>query len=96
MGNHLTNIGSNSPYKANPIQSWGHVVRKRQKWTFGPYYQKHIHDEAMMAIVFGYKVPLLEKVLKVSLPSEIDDVLLLFSHQIFIETSANGNIIIYN
>jgi hypothetical protein len=49
-----------------------------------------------MAVVFGYNAPLLEKVLKVSLPSEIDDVLSLFSRKIFVETSANGNIIIHN
>ncbi|MDH3722424.1 MAG: hypothetical protein OER74_13080 [Desulfobacteraceae bacterium] len=91
------NINSDlAPSWINPILSWGHVVRKRQKWIFGPTYQKHILDEAMMAVVFGYNVPLLEKVLKVSLPSEIDDVLSLFSHQIFVETSANGNIIIHN
>jgi hypothetical protein len=91
------NINSDlAPSWVNSILSWGHVVRKRQKWIFGPTYQKHILDEAMMAVAFGYNVPLLEKVLKVSLPSEIDDVLSLFSHQIFVETRANGNIIIHN
>jgi hypothetical protein len=30
------------------------------------------------------------------LPYEIEDVLSLFSHQIFIETTINGNIIIHN
>ena len=91
------NINSDlSPSWVNPTLSWGHVVRKRQKWTFGPTYQKHILDEAVMAVVFGYNVPLLEKILKLSLPSEIDDVLSLFSRKIFVETSANGNIIIHN
>ena len=51
---------------------------------------------AMMAVAFGYNVPLLEKVLKISLPYEIKDVLSLFSYQIFVETSMNGNIIIHN
>ena len=88
--------GDLAPSIVNPILSWGHIVRKRQKLIFGPTYQKHILDEAMMAIVFGYNVPLLEKVLKISLPSEIDDVLSLFSHQIFVEMSTNGNIIIHN
>jgi hypothetical protein len=96
MCNHLIETGSHFLDRVNPILSWGHVIRKRQEWIFGPTYQKHLHDEAMMAVVFGYNVPLLEKVLKVSLPSEIDDVLSLFSHQIFVETSANGNIIIHN
>ena len=85
-----------SPARANPILSWAHVVRKRQQWIFGPTYKKYILDEAIMAVVFGYKLPLLEKVLKFSLPSEIYDVLSLFSHQIFVETSSNGNIIIHN
>jgi len=91
------NINSDlAPSWVNPILSWGHVVKKRQKWIFGPTYQKHILDEAMMAVVFGYNVLLLEKVLKVSLPSEIDDVLSLFFFFFFVETSANGNIIIHN
>jgi hypothetical protein len=80
----------------SPMQSWGNVVRKKQEWIFGPTFRKHLRDEAMMAVAFGYNVPLLEKVLKISLPYEIEDVLSLFSHQIFIETSMNGNIIIHN
>ena len=80
----------------SPMESWGNVVQKKQEWIFGPTFQKQLRDEAMMAVAFGYNVPLLEKVLKISLPYEIEDVLSLFSHQIFIETSMNGNIIIHN
>ena len=80
----------------SPMQSWGNAVRKKQEWIFGPTFRKQLRDEAMMAVAFGYSVPLLEKVLKISLPSEIEDVLSLFSHQIFVETSMNGNIIIHN
>ncbi|MGA7146601.1 MAG: hypothetical protein WBY47_19010 [Desulfobacterales bacterium] len=80
----------------SPMESWGNVVRKKQEWIFGPIFKKQLRDEAMMAVAFGYNVPLLEEVLKISLPYEIEDVLSLFSHQIFVETSMNGNIIIHN
>ncbi len=80
----------------SPMESWRNVVQKKQEWIFGPTFQKQLHDEAMMAVAFGYNVPLLEKVLKISLPYEIEDVLSLFSYQIFIKTSMNGNIIIHN
>ena len=83
-------------FHLSPMQSWGNVVRKKQEWIFGPTFRKQLRDEAMMAVAFGYNIPLLEKVLKISLPYEIEDVLSLFSYQIFVETSMNGNIIIHN
>jgi hypothetical protein len=80
----------------SPMESWGNVVQKKQEWIFGPTFRKQLCNEATMAVDFGYSVPLFEKVLQISLPYEIEDVLSLFSHQIIVETSMNGNIIIHN
>ena len=82
--------------RTNPVLLWRYAVRKKKELIFGPTYQKYMYDEAMMAIVFKYNIPLLEKILQVSSPSEVDDVLTLFSSQIVVETSLNGNIVIHN
>lgn len=76
-------------------EAWKQVVRKRQKIVFSPQYRKDMHDECMMAVVFGFTAPLLDKILKYSLPSEYGFVMDLFSDDIEI-TVSNGNLVISN
>ena len=54
-----------------------------------------MHDECMMALVFGFTEPLLDKILSYSLPSEYEFVMDLFSDDIEI-TFNNGNLVISN
>jgi hypothetical protein len=54
-----------------------------------------MNDECMMALVFGFTAPLLEKILIYSLPSEYKFVMDLFSNDIEI-TISNGNLVISN
>jgi len=49
----------------------------------------------MMALVFGFTAPLLDKILSYSLPSEYEFVMDLFSDDIEI-TFSNGNLVISN
>ncbi len=54
-----------------------------------------MHDECIMAVVFGFTAPLLEKILLYSLPVEYESVIDLFTSQVDI-TFSNGNIVISN
>ena len=54
-----------------------------------------MHDECVIAAMIGYNAPLLEKILAISLPSEIDYVIELFSNEVDI-TFINGNLVISN
>ena len=74
---------------------WKRAVRKRQKLILGPQYLRAMHDECIMAVIFGYISPLLEKILSFSLPSEKEGVLSLFSDKVDIMFN-NGNIVISN
>ena len=74
---------------------WKQVVRKRQKIVLSPQYRNAMHDECMLAVVFGFTAPLLEKILTYSLPSEYEFVMDLFSNDIEIRFS-NGNLVISN
>ena len=84
------NFGQHSAYEA-----WKPVIRKRLKIILSPQYRNAMHDECMMALVFGFTAPLLEKVLTYSLPSEYELVMDLFSNDIDI-TIRNGNLVISN
>jgi len=76
-------------------KSWKQVIRKRQILTLGPHYRHALHDECLMAVVFGYNAPLLAKILTFSHPSEIEYIKDLFAHKIDIKIS-NGNLVISN
>jgi len=74
---------------------WKYAVKPRvcRELTFGEQYTKHMAEEALMAIVFGYPEPLLHKVLQFSMPNERTEVIDIFNHKIQI-TIKNQNIII--
>lgn len=76
-------------------KSWKQVAPKRQKLILGPQYRKALHEECIMAIVFGYNAPLMAKILTYSLPSEYEYVIDLFTNKIDIRVS-NGNLVISN
>lgn len=76
-------------------KSWKQAVKKRQKLILGPQYRNVLHDECMLAIVFGHYGPLLEKILTLSHPSEFEYVMELFADEIDIKFS-NGNLVISN
>jgi len=76
-------------------EMWKQAIRKRQKLIFNPQYKRAMRDECMMAVVFGYTAPLVEKVLLFSLPSECASVMDLFSGKVDI-TFTNGNLVISN
>ena len=42
-------------------KSWKQAIRKRQKLILGPQYRNALHDECVMAVVFGYNGPLMAK-----------------------------------
>jgi hypothetical protein len=75
--------------------SWKQIVRKRQKLVLGPQYRNALHDECLMAVVFGDNGPLLAKILAFSHPSEYEYVTDLFADKIDI-TFRNGNLVISN
>ncbi len=76
-------------------EAWKQVVRKRQKLILCPQYREALHDECIMAVVFGFTAPLLEKILLYSLPVEYESVMALFTNNVDISFS-NGNIVISN
>jgi hypothetical protein len=76
-------------------KSWKQAVRKRQKLILGPQYRNALHDECVMAVLFGYNGPLMAKILVFSHPSEYEYVKDLFSDKINI-TFSNGNLVISN
>ena len=84
------NFGQYTEYEA-----WKLVVKKRQKIVLSPQYQKAMHDECIMALVFGFTAPLFEKILIYSAPSEYEFIMDLFSDEIEI-TISNGNLVISN
>ena len=88
MGAYIDNIWC--AYK-----SWKHAVRKRQKLILGPQYRNALHDECVMAVVFGDNGPLLAKILAFSHPSEYKTIKDLFANHINIKYS-NGNLVISN
>jgi hypothetical protein len=88
MGAYITNEWPTS-------EMWKLAVRKRQELILSPQYLQAMHDECIMAVIFGYIPPLLEKILSFSLPSEHEDVLSLFSDKVDIMIN-NGNIVISN
>jgi len=88
-------MGAYNSGQYTAYEAWKQVVRKRQKIVLSPQYRKVMHDECIMALVFGFTVPLLEKILIYSLPSEYEFVMDLFSNDIEI-TVSNGNLVISN
>jgi hypothetical protein len=76
-------------------KAWKQVVKKKQKLVLCQKYQVAMHDECVMAVVFGYHVPLLEKILSFSMPSEYESVKDLFASKVDIVVS-NGNLVITN
>jgi len=76
-------------------KSWKQAVKKRQKLILGPQYRNALHDECVMAVVFGYNATLLAKILAFSHPCEYEYVKDLFSNNIDI-TFSNGNLVISN
>ncbi|HAY39021.1 MAG TPA: hypothetical protein DCY53_06545 [Desulfobacteraceae bacterium] len=88
-------MGAYNSGQYTAYEAWKSVVRKRQKMILSPPYRKAMQDECMMALVFDFTAPLLEKILIYSLPSEYEFVMDLFSDDIEI-TISNGNLIISN
>jgi hypothetical protein len=76
-------------------KAWQQVVPNKQKLVLCPQYIDVMYDECLMAVTFGYTVPLLKKILSYSLPSEYETVMNLFSSEIDI-TLNNGNLVISN
>ena len=76
-------------------EMWKLAVKKKLELVLSPQYLEEMHDECIMAVTFGYVIPLLEKVLFFSLPSEHEDVLSLFSDKVNIMIN-NGNLVISN
>jgi hypothetical protein len=76
-------------------EAWKHAVRKRQKLILSPQYIDAMHDECIMAEVFGFTSPLFEKILSYSLPSEYASLIDLFTNEVDI-TFSNGNLVISN
>jgi len=88
-------MGAYSDKRWCAYKSWKQAVKNRQKLILGPQYRNALHNECMMAVVFGYKAPLLEKILAFSHPSEYEYVKDLFANKIDIMFS-NGNLVISN
>ena len=88
-------MGAYNSGQYTEYEAWKLLVKKRQKIVLSPQYRKAMHDECMMAVVFGFTAPLLEKILTYSLPSEYEFVMDLFSNDIEI-TISNGNFVICN
>ena len=76
-------------------KSWKQVVRKRQKLILGPQYRNVLHNECIIAVMFGDNAPLLEKILAISLPFEIEYIIELFTNEVDIKF-VNGNLVISN
>ena len=88
-------MGAYNSGEYTAYEAWKQVIRKKQKIVLSPQYQKAMHDECIMALVFDFTAPLLEKILIYSLPSEYEFVMDLFSNDIEI-TISNGNLVISN
>ena len=88
-------MGAYNSGQYTEYESWKQVVRKRQKIILSPQYQNAMYEECMIALVFGFTAPLIEKILIYSLPSEYEFVMDLFSYDIEI-TISNGNLVISN
>ena len=88
-------MGAYDSRQYSAYEAWKQVVRKRQKIILSPQYREAMHDECMMALMFGFTAPLLDKILRYSLPSEYEFVMDLFSDDIEI-TISNGNLVISN
>jgi hypothetical protein len=69
--------------------------QKKTKTGFRATIPKSLHDECLMAVVFGDNGPLLAKILAFSHPSEYGYVTDLFANKIDI-TFSNGNLVISN
>ena len=88
-------MGAYNSGQYTAYEAWKQIIRKKQKIVLSPQYQKAMHDECIMALVFDFTAPLLEKILIYSLPSEYEFVMDLFSNVIEI-TISNGNLVISN
>ncbi len=88
-------MGAYSNKRWSAHEAWQQVFRKRQKLILCPQYREALHDECIMAVVFGFTTPLLEKILLYSLPVEHESVIDLFTSKVDI-TFSNGNIVISN
>ncbi|MBU0987184.1 MAG: hypothetical protein KKH68_08020 [Proteobacteria bacterium] len=88
-------MGAYNSGRYTAYEAWKQVVRNRQKIILSPQYRKAMHEECIMALVFGFTAPLLEKILTYSLPSEYEFVMDLFSNDIEI-TISSGNLVISN
>ena len=88
-------MGAYNSGQYTAYESWKLVIRKKQKIILSPSYRNVLHDECMMALVFGFTAPLLDIILSYSLPSEYEFVMDLFSDDIEI-TFSNGNLVISN
>ena len=88
-------MGAYSDKRWCAYKSWKQAVKNRQKLILGPQYRIALHDECVMAVVFGYTGPLMAKILAFSHPSEYEYVTDLFAHKIDI-TFNNGNLVISN
>jgi hypothetical protein len=88
-------MGAYSDKRWCAYKSWKQAVKNRQKLILGPQYRNVLHNECMMAVVFGYNAPLLAKILTFSLPCEYEYVKTLFANKVDINFS-NGNLVISN
>jgi len=64
--------------------------------TFGAEYARCFRDELMMAVVFNYRKPLIEKILSVSLPCEIPVLMDVVTWDYSINIEYNGNLTLAN
>jgi hypothetical protein len=88
-------MGAYGSEQYTAYEAWKQVVRKRQKLILCPKYRRAMHDECVLALVFGFTDPLLEKILTYSFPCEYESVMDLFSNEIEI-TISNENLVISN
>ena len=88
-------MGAYGSEQYTAYEAWKQVVRKRQKLILCSKYRRAMHDECILALVFGFTDPLLEKILTYSFPCEYESVMDLFSSEIEI-TISNGNLVISN
>jgi hypothetical protein len=88
-------MGAYNSGQYTAYEAWKQIIKKRQRIVLSPPYRKAMQDECMMALVFGFTAPLLDKILSYSLPSEYEFVMDLFSDDIEI-TFSNGNLVISN
>jgi hypothetical protein len=69
---------------------------KKIKLTFNDSYLRYMHNDAIMAVIFGDRAPLFDKIRSCSMPYDFDNITILEgSHPLYIYID-NGNLVIHN